>query len=141
MDLRNNISERRRAGGLTQEDVASSLGVSRQTVGKWESGRAIPELEKLIALCDLLGCSLDELLEVFGIERSLSRKGNPYDNAAIESANKIFKRSIAYQRSYATLEQLRSSLNEWVWYYNNERMHSTLDYLSPVEFRQAGLTL
>lgn len=53
MDLRDNISERRRTSGLTQEDVASRLGVSRQTVGKWESGRATPELEKLIALCDL----------------------------------------------------------------------------------------
>ena len=62
MDLRDNISERRRTAGLTQEDVASKLGVSRQTVGKWESGRATPELEKLIALCNLLGCSLDELV-------------------------------------------------------------------------------
>jgi len=62
MDLRDNISRRRRAAGLTQEDVASRLGVSRQTVGKWESGRATPELEKLITLCDLLGCSLDELV-------------------------------------------------------------------------------
>lgn len=62
MDLRDNISERRRAANLTQEDVASKLGVSRQTVGKWESGRATPELDKLVALCDLLECSLDELV-------------------------------------------------------------------------------
>ena len=62
MDLRDSISERRRAAGLTQEGVAYRLGVSRQTVGKWESGKAVPELEKLIALCDLLGCSLDELV-------------------------------------------------------------------------------
>lgn len=61
MNLRENISERRRAVGLTQEEVATRLGVSRQTVGKWESGRATPELEKLVALCDLFGCSLDEL--------------------------------------------------------------------------------
>lgn len=62
MDLRDNISEHRRSAGLTQEDVASKLGVSRQTVGKWETGRALPELEKLIALCDLFGCTLDELV-------------------------------------------------------------------------------
>ncbi len=62
MDLRDNISERRRASNLTQEDVASRLGVSRQTIGKWESGKATPELDKLVALCDLLGCSLDELV-------------------------------------------------------------------------------
>ena len=48
--------------GLTQEDVAIRLCVSRQTVGKWESGKAVPELEKLVALCDLLECSLDELV-------------------------------------------------------------------------------
>lgn len=62
MELRDNIAERRRAAGLTQEDVASRLGVSRQTVGKWEAGRAIPELEKLVALCDLFGCTLDEIV-------------------------------------------------------------------------------
>lgn len=62
MELRDNISERRRAAKLTQEDVATILGVSRQTVGKWESGKATPELDKLISLCDLLGCSLDELV-------------------------------------------------------------------------------
>lgn len=62
MELRDSISERRHAAKLTQEDVAARLGVSRQTVGKWESGRATPELGKLISLCDLLGCSLDELV-------------------------------------------------------------------------------
>lgn len=62
MSLSDNISNRRRAAGLTQEDVASRLGVSRQTVGKWESGKATPELDKLVALCDLLDCSLDELV-------------------------------------------------------------------------------
>ena len=62
MNLKDNISKRRRAAGFTQEDVASRLDVSRQTVGKWESGRATPELEKLVALCGLLGCSLDELV-------------------------------------------------------------------------------
>lgn len=77
MDLRDNISERRRTSGLTQEDVASRLGVSRQTVGKWESGRATPELEKLIALCDLLECSLDELVgrteaEIASVEETAS---------------------------------------------------------------------
>ena len=81
MDLRDNISERRRAAGLTQEDVASRLGVSRQTVGKWESGRATPELEKLIALCDLLGCTLDELVgrtkaEIAFVEEMASPAGD-----------------------------------------------------------------
>ena len=84
MDLRDNISERRRAAGLTQEDVASRLGVSRQTVGKWESGRATPELEKLIALCDLLGCSLDGLVGRTGAEvASVEETASPTADAPV----------------------------------------------------------
>lgn len=60
------------------------------------------------------------MLGVFGIERSLSEKGCPYDNAVIESANNSLK---------------------WVRFYNNARIHSTLGYMSPVEFREAGLSL
>ena len=75
MNLRDNISDRRRVAGLTQEDVASKLGVSRQTVGKWESGKAVPELEKLIALCALLGCTLDALVGRAGPAPALASGG------------------------------------------------------------------
>lgn len=85
--------------------------------------------------------AIDEMLEVFGIERSLSRKGCPYDNAVIESCNKTLKATLIYRNAYGSLDQLRRSLNAWVWWYNNERIHSTLGYMSPVEFRMAGLSL
>ena len=45
------------------------------------------------------------------------------------------------RNAYGSLDQLRRSLNAWVWWYNNERIHSTLGYMSPVEFRKAGLSL
>ena len=85
--------------------------------------------------------AIGEMLEVFGVARSLSRKGNPYDNAVIESTNRILKKELIYRQTYATTEQLRRELNSYVWWYNNERMHSTLGYMSPVEFRTAGLSL
>ena len=85
--------------------------------------------------------AIDELLEVFGIRRSLSRKGNPYDNAVTESTNKTLKVASIYQRRFATLGELRDELNSYVRWYNNERMHSKLGYMSPVEFREAGLSL
>ena len=85
--------------------------------------------------------AIDELLEVFGIRRSLSRKGNPYDNAVNESTNKTLKVASIYQRRFATLGELRDELNSYVRWYNNERMHSKLGYMSPVEFREAGLSL
>ena len=50
---------------------------------------------------------IDELLDVFGIRRSLSRKGNPYDNAVVESTNRLLKKELVYRNSYATIEQLR----------------------------------
>lgn len=52
----------RKAAGLSQEDLAGQLGVSRQSVSKWEQGLAFPETEKLIELSGLMGLSLDSLL-------------------------------------------------------------------------------
>ena len=72
---------------------------------------------------------------------TLSRKGNPYDNAVIESANRILKKGLIYQWAFADLGQLRRELNSYVRWYNEERMHSTLGCMSPVEFRNAGLSL
>lgn len=57
-----NLQFLRRANSMTQEKLASRMGISRQTVSKWESGEASPELGKLMELCDIFGCSLDSLL-------------------------------------------------------------------------------
>ncbi|MDE6107976.1 MAG: helix-turn-helix transcriptional regulator, partial [Oscillospiraceae bacterium] len=54
-----NLSILRRQAGYTQETLAETLGVSRQAVGKWESGQALPEAATLLTLADLLGCTLD----------------------------------------------------------------------------------
>ncbi len=57
-----NLSILRRKAGYTQETLAEALGVSRQAVGKWEAGQALPEAATLLTLADLLGCSLDSLM-------------------------------------------------------------------------------
>ena len=49
-------------GAMTQEKLAEKVGVSRQTVSKWESGEVCPEVSKLMDLCDIFHCKLDELL-------------------------------------------------------------------------------
>ena len=84
---------------------------------------------------------IDEPLDVFGIKRSLSRKGNPYDNAVVESTNRLLKKELVYRNSYATIEQLRRDLNDYVWWSDNQRLHSTLGYRSPKEFTERGLVL
>jgi len=53
---------RRQNGNMTQEKLAERMGVSRQTVSKWEAGDSVPEPGKLIELCELFSCTLDSLL-------------------------------------------------------------------------------
>ena len=50
-------------GSMTQEKLAEQMGVSRQTVSKWETGEAYPELDKLMELSRLFSCTLDALLK------------------------------------------------------------------------------
>lgn len=61
MTLGENLQELRRAAGLSQEEVAGRLFVSRQSVSKWENGQAEPGVENLKALAELYGVSMDEL--------------------------------------------------------------------------------
>ena len=84
---------------------------------------------------------IDELLDVFDIKRSLSRKGNPYDNAVVESTNRLLRKELVYRNHYTTIEQLRHDLNDYVWWSDNHRLHSTLGYRSPKEFTEQGLVL
>ena len=62
MKLCEKLYELRRAAGLSQEELAERLNVSRQAVSKWENGAAQPELSKLVELSRLYGVSVDELL-------------------------------------------------------------------------------
>lgn len=56
------IYECRRKAGMTQEELADKLGVSRQAVSKWEADAAFPETEKILELCKMFSLSADELL-------------------------------------------------------------------------------
>lgn len=62
MDTGSNIQATRQAARLTQEQLAETVGVSRQTVAKWESGETSPDLEHAAALADALGCTVDALV-------------------------------------------------------------------------------
>ena len=84
---------------------------------------------------------IDGLFDVFDIRRSPSGKGDPYDNAVVESTNRLLKKDLIYRNRYTSLEQLRSDLNDYVWWFNNQRLHSALGYQSPNEFTQQGLAL
>ena len=58
----NNLKKLRKDNNLSQEELALELGVSRQSVSKWESGQTYPEMDKVLQLCKMFNVNIDELL-------------------------------------------------------------------------------
>ncbi|KJD43303.1 transposase [Paenibacillus terrae] len=79
---------------------------------------------------------ISQALETFGVTRSLSAKGCPYDNAVAEATFKIFKTEFANQTHFQSEEQLDVELRDYVHWFNHHRIHGTLGYLTPVEARK-----
>jgi transposase InsO family protein len=76
-----------------------------------------------------------DLLKAHGIDISMSRKGNPWDNAACESFMKTLKYEEVLRNEYRDLAEVRTSIPEFLdKVYNRKRLHSALGYLPPVEF-------
>ena len=83
--LSERIYQFRRKSGLSQEQLAEKIGVSRQAISKWESGTSTPELEKLLALSECFHITLDELVR--------AETGNQRENEVPQNieGNKVLK--------------------------------------------------
>ncbi len=78
-----------------------------------------------------------DLLTEHGIQISMSRRGNPYDNAKAESFMKTLKYEEVYRSEYRDFEEARRRIGQFIEsVYNRKRLHSALGYLPPVEFEQ-----
>jgi len=78
------------------------------------------------------------LLKEHGIRISMSRKGNPYDNATCESFMKTLKYEEVYRQEYQDIADARRCIEQFLEkIYNGKRLHSALDYLPPVEFERS----
>ncbi|WP_400254856.1 IS3 family transposase [Spiroplasma endosymbiont of Cleonymus obscurus] len=80
--------------------------------------------------------TIDKLLLAFNITRSLSKKGCPYDNAVAEATFKTFKTEFINDKNFTSLIQLKLELFDYINWYNNIRIHSTLNYLTPVKYHE-----
>ncbi len=63
MNIGNQLYELRKKKNLSQEEVAEKLNVTRQTISKWETDQSMPDLDKIVPLCELYGISADALLK------------------------------------------------------------------------------
>ena len=82
------LTKLRKEKGMSQEDLASNLNVSRQAVSKWESNISYPETDKIVAICKLFNYSMDELI---GIKSSKTKENNKTISMLNEYFDKLVK--------------------------------------------------
>ena len=75
------------------------------------------------------------LLHQKGITQSMSRKGNCLDNAIIENFFGILKSELFYTKKFKSIEELKHEIKQYINYYNNERIKSNLNKMSPIKYR------
>jgi Transposase and inactivated derivatives len=80
--------------------------------------------------------TFNEMLRNNRIQSSMSRCGCPYDNSCVEGFFASLKKECIYKRKYNTMKEVEHDLFEYIeLFYNRKRLHRTLGYLSPVEYR------
>ncbi len=82
---------------------------------------------------------IDETLTAFDITRSLRHKGCSYENAVAETTFKIIKTEFVKNQTFADFKTLKLEFADYVNWFNNHRIHSSLDYLMPIAYRMNTL--
>lgn len=101
MEFNNKLYNLRKQKGLSQEELANLLNVSRQTVSKWEVGDSTPDMEKLIAISDIFEISLDELV----LDKVPVHVGEASTKSEI--VNKLKQKVLTYENKQKTKRGLK----------------------------------
>jgi transposase InsO family protein len=86
--------------------------------------------------CQYTSSEFKACCERMGITQSMGTVGDSFDNAMAESLWSSLKRELVDDAHFVTKQEARLALFEWITWYNNERLHSSLDYMSPREFEE-----
>lgn len=101
MNFNENIRNLRKEKGLSQEYFAEKLGVTRQTISKWETGAAMPDLKKLTEIADFFNVSMDTILGM-EIKNKSSVQSSSADNGHNNNTNNNENNyNTEYQKEYA----------------------------------------
>ena len=131
-----------------EEVVAEEFILSRKAYGSRKIKKAFSRIRQPLTEVEIFHTdrgkefdnqAIDELLTTFDINRSLSHKGCPFDNAVAESTYKSLKVEFVYQYTFETLQQLDLELFDYVNWWNHLRLHGTLGYETPVGYRNQRL--
>ena len=122
MSLGERIKEQRKKSGLSQERVAELVGVSRQSVTKWESGQSAPSTENLFKLAEIFGTTVDMLLDIPDEKNSQSTDQAQIKELAsqiqylyrVESARKAEVERVRIENEKRTEELLNKSNKVWL---------------------------
>lgn len=89
MDFNEKLIELRKSKGLSQDELGNALGVSRQTISKWELAQSYPDFQRLVLLSDYFGLSLDALVKNIDVQDVRTKNLNDKQLSAIyEDVNK-----------------------------------------------------
>ncbi len=94
MKFEEKLQNLRKASSLSQEQLADKLGVSRQSVSKWESGSTYPEMDKLLAMCKIFKCSLDDLVNDEATDKTIMKKNNKKSENYLDSFLSFITKSV-----------------------------------------------
>ena len=110
MNLADRIQQLRKRKGISQEELADRIGVSRQAVSKWESGQTSPDLEKIVLLSDYFEVTTDYLLK--GTQIASSQRVRPeWENSASEDGQPNVRKSDARKLDAQIFTMAGSALN------------------------------
>ena len=118
------------------------VGWSMSAMALWRRGKPSQLLHHSDQGSQYTSEDFQRLLAEHGIECSMSRKGDCWDNAAIESFFSSLKTERISRKNYATRDEVRADVFDYIErFYNPRRRHSTLGYVSPDQFEQAQVSL
>ena len=136
------LYSRRIVGWSMKPEMTAQLVIDALVMAVWRRGKPMELLHHSDQGSQYTSDDFQRLLASHGITCSMSRKGDCWDNAAMESFFSTLKTERVARRPYATRDDARADVFDYIErFYNPRRRHSVLDYLSPVQFEERTAAL
>jgi putative transposase len=131
------LYSRRVVGWSMSSSMTAQLVADALTMALWRRGKPTQLLHHSDQGSQYTSEAFQRLLAEHGITCSMSRRGDCWDNAAMESFFSTMKTERTSKRTYSTRDEARADVFDFIErFYNHQRRHSTLGYMSPVEFER-----